>query len=218
MSHAARTKPANHRGAWKWGVIGAVLAVSAALTAGVASAASTPAVQFTKVQYNSPGSDNRTNASLNGEWFQVTNKTKKAVNLAGWTVKDVAGHTYKLSGTVKAGGTLTVHTGRGTADKPSGHRYWGSKSYIWNNTGDTATLRTDKGAVVHKCVWGSSGSVTTCVPKPSPTRTTSRPSATPTRPAPTPPTSRPPTTGPTTEVPPPPGGEDGEPTPPPIFG
>jgi hypothetical protein len=183
MADTVSTDPASRRKLWKWGVVGAVLAVSAALTVGVASAAAPPAVQFTKVQYNSPGSDTRTNTSLNGEWFQLTNKTKKPVSLAGWTVKDVAGHTYKLSGSLKAGAALTVHTGRGTANKPSGHRYWGSKSYIWNNTGDTATLRTGKGGIVHKCVWGSSGSVTTCAPKPAP--------PTPTKPAPTKPTASP---------------------------
>jgi hypothetical protein len=225
MSDTDRTGPPSHRRVWKWGIVGAVVAVSAALTVGVASASSTPAVQFTKVQYNSPGSDNRSNASLNGEWFQVTNKTKKAVSVAGWTVKDVAGHTYKLTGTLKAGASLTVHTGRGTANKPSGHRYWGSKSYIWNNTGDTATLRTGKGGFVHKCVWGSSGSVTTCATKPTtkpPTRPTTKPAPAPTRTTATPTTS-PTTTSPPTTPPPPvtvaPGeGDGGETGPPPVIG
>lgn len=168
------------RRAWRWATFGVVLAVSAAVTVGVASAASPPAVQFTRVQYDSPGSDNRSNASLNGEWFRLTNKTGKSVKIAGWTVKDVAGHTYKLTGTLKAGKSLTVHTGRGTAGKPDGHRYWGSKAYIWNNTGDTATLRTGKGGFVHKCTWGSSGSVTTCAPKPTPAKTTKKPTTAPT--------------------------------------
>jgi hypothetical protein len=209
---------------WRWAAAGSVLALSATLTVGVAAAASAPVVQFTKVQYNSPGSDTRTNASLNGEWFQLTNKTKKSVSLAGWTVKDVAGHTYKFSGSLASGKTVTVHTGKGTLNKPSGHRYWGSQAYIWNNTGDTATLRTGKGTVVHKCSWGSTGSATSCTPKPAPTKPSTKPvtkpptPATPTRP-PAPSTTAP---APTTTAPPAtftdPPDEGGEDTPPPVIG
>ncbi|MFI7541835.1 lamin tail domain-containing protein [Actinoplanes sp. NPDC049599] len=137
---------------------------------------------------------------------------QEAVSVSGWTVKDVAGHTYQLTGTLKAGATLTVHTGRGTANKPSGHLYWGSKSYIWNNTGDTATLRTGTGGFVHKCVWGSTGSVTTCAPAPA--RTTKPPAPPTTRPAPTQTTTR---TQPPA-VPESPGDGDGGAVAPPVFG
>ena len=50
------------------------------------------------------------------------------------------------------GGRLWLHTGSGKAD--SRNRYWGSKNYIWNNTGDTAYLRNAKGTTVDTCSWG----------------------------------------------------------------
>jgi hypothetical protein len=31
------------------------------------------------------------------------------------------------------------------------NRFWGSKSYIWNNTGDRATLRNARGVIVSRC-------------------------------------------------------------------
>ena len=37
------------------------------------------------------------------------------------------------------------------------HRYWGASSYVWNNTGDKATLKNNAGAKVDTCTWGSSG-------------------------------------------------------------
>lgn len=161
------------------------ITVASAATTTTAAAAAVPNVRFSKVYYNSPGSDTRSNASLNAEYVQVTNRGRTAVSVTGWTVKDAAGHTYKLSGTLAAGKTVVIHTGKGTNGKPAKHVYWGSGNYIWNNTGDTATLRTKTGTVVHTCKWGSTGSVTLC-PSPTP------PPALPT-------TARPPTTSATTQ-------------------
>ncbi|BCJ71602.1 hypothetical protein CS0771_11460 [Catellatospora sp. IY07-71] len=41
------------------------VAVGASLTVAAPAQAATPAIQVTKVYYNSPGTDNRTNTSLN---------------------------------------------------------------------------------------------------------------------------------------------------------
>jgi hypothetical protein len=41
---------------------------------------------------------------------------------------------------------VTVHTGSGTDTATD--RYWGYGSPVWNNDGDTATLRTADGTVV----------------------------------------------------------------------
>ena len=119
-------------------------------------------VQFTRIQYNSPGTDTGSNASLNGEWVQVTNKTSHTVNLRGWIIRDAAAHVYTFPTNVYlgAGKSLAVHTGKGTAT--TNHRYWGRTSYIWNNTGDTATLRTGAGKTIDSCRWGAGSGVTTC--------------------------------------------------------
>ncbi len=55
--------------------------------------------------------------------------------------------------TLPARGTFVVHTGKGTQGSPGGHFYWGSGNYIWNNTGDTATLRSPSGATMDTCTW-----------------------------------------------------------------
>lgn len=123
-----------------------------------ASAAS--AVTFTRAYYDSPGTDTRTNASLNAEYVTLKNTSKATVNLSRWTVRDKANHVYTFNGTVslKAGATLWLHTGRGT--NTASHRYWGSGNYIWNNTGDAAYLRNAAGTQVDACSWGrGSGSV-----------------------------------------------------------
>ncbi|WP_327048916.1 lamin tail domain-containing protein [Microbispora sp. NBC_01189] len=56
------------------------------------------AVRITKIYYDSPGSpDTGSNSSLNGEYVQIRNTTRKAVSLKGWTMCDKtkqAGHAY----------------------------------------------------------------------------------------------------------------------------
>jgi len=98
-------------------------------------------VRFSKIQYRA--------SSLNGEYFRLTNTAKSAVNLAGWTVRDAGGHAYKFgSYRLGAGKTVYVHTGRGTNGV---HRYWGRASQVWNNGGDTGTLRNSAGRTIDTC-------------------------------------------------------------------
>ncbi|XVU24574.1 lamin tail domain-containing protein [Actinoplanes sp. CA-054009] len=127
-----------------------------------AQAAEAP-VYFSRIYYDSPGSDTRSNASLNAEWFRLTNSTKKTIQLKNFTVRDAANHVYKFGAYALAPGkSVVVHTGKGTAGKPSAvDRYWGSGNYIWNNTGDTATLRNPAGKVINTCKFGK-GVATNC--------------------------------------------------------
>jgi hypothetical protein len=48
-----------------------------------------------------------------------------------------------------------VHTGKGT--NTTSHKYWGRSWYVWNNTGDKATLRRADGTWIHSCSWTSGG-------------------------------------------------------------
>ncbi|GAB2620215.1 hypothetical protein Aab01nite_34510 [Paractinoplanes abujensis] len=134
----------------------APLAVAAAVFgfgAAPASAATKP-VLFTYVYVDSPGTDNRTNASLNQEYFRLTNQLAKPVGLKNWSVRDAAGKVITFGNiTLPAKGTFVVHTGKGTQGSPAGHFYWNSGNYIWNNTGDTATLRSPSGATMDTCTW-----------------------------------------------------------------
>ncbi|MDI6097917.1 lamin tail domain-containing protein [Actinoplanes sp. NEAU-A12] len=126
----------------------------------------TPAVgsiQFTRVNYNAAGVDRRTNTSINGEYARLTNKSKKAVNLKGWTVRDAAGNLYRFTTnyTLAAGKSVTVRTGKGS--NTTATRYWGRSYHVWNNAGDTAALRTGAGKLIDSCKWTKAGKgYTTC--------------------------------------------------------
>ena len=124
-----------------------------ALVAPPAQAAGT--VKLLKTQYDSPGSDDRSNRSLNAEWMVVQNTKSEAVNLSGWTLRDESRHVYTFpSVKLGAGQTLKVHTGSGS--NSSSHLYWGSGNYVWNNTSDKAQLRTSSGASKDTCSWTTS--------------------------------------------------------------
>lgn len=133
--------------------IASTLAVAASLAVAGPAQAATPTLRFNAVQYDSPGKDTRSNASLNAEWIQVINTGSKAVSLKGWKIVDKS-RTYTFgSVTIAArGGKVTLHTGKGTNTKTS--LYWNSGNYVWNNTGDTATLKTSAGKVHDTCKWG----------------------------------------------------------------
>ena len=135
---------------------GALAAVSSLVVAtGPADAAG--AVQFTRLQYDSPGTDTGSNTSLNTEYVQLKNVTTRTYNLYGWTVRDAANHIYKFTSNfyLRPGATVTIRTGKGT--NTSTTRYWGLSYYVWNNTGDKAYLRTPSGALLDYCAWTSVG-------------------------------------------------------------
>lgn len=113
-------------------------------------------VQFSKIQYHGP-------SGLTNEWVRLTNKTSRSISLAGWTVKDAAGNTYTFGGySLGSGRNVYVHTGAGTNGRPDyQHRYWGRTGYIWNNGGDTATLRAGS-KTIDSCRWTSDKGVTYC--------------------------------------------------------
>jgi len=50
---------------------------------------------------------------------------------------------------------VKIHTGHGADTAKNG--YWGQSNYVWNNTGDKATLVRAGGRVVDFCKWGASG-------------------------------------------------------------
>lgn len=138
----------------------AMLAIAAVATIGSPASAAVP-VKFTKIQYNSPGADKGSNKSLNAEWVRITNKGGKARYLSGWTLRDAQSHVYKFpTFRLKAGASVWVHTGKGS--NTASNLYWGSSWYIWNNTGDKATLKNRSGDVIDTCKWGDGSGVTYC--------------------------------------------------------
>jgi hypothetical protein len=115
-----------------------------------------PPVMIYKIQYDSPGSDTGSNSSLNAEYVVLKNTTRSNRVLTGWTLRDKTGYTYRFpTFTLKAGATVTIRTGKGSATATN--RYYNRSWYVWNNTGDTAYLRTPSGSLADTCAWSSKG-------------------------------------------------------------
>jgi hypothetical protein len=127
-----------------------------------ATARALPAMRFAKVQFDPPGDDDLSNASLNKEWVQIHNFGLKPWTLTGWSIRDVTGFKFKFPEgfTVEPGATVTIHTGSGK-NRPL-HLYWGQGSYIWNNTGDKAILKNANKVVVDTCAYDGDGSSVIC--------------------------------------------------------
>ena len=120
----------------------------------VASAMAT--IKITKIQYDPPGDDSGTNASLNREFVIIKNTGNSRVTLTEWTLRDSAGHVFTF-GTfpLRGSGSVTIHTGSGNDDRND--LFQDSDEYIWNNDGDTATLRNDEGNRVDRCRYPGGG-------------------------------------------------------------
>ncbi|EJN61444.1 lamin tail domain-containing protein [Halogranum rubrum] len=86
--------------------------------------------------------------NLNDEYVTLTNTGSKSLALGGWTVADAADHVYTVpTGTTLASGeSLVIHTGSGR-DSDTDY-YWGRNSPVWNNDGDTVTVRDETGTTV----------------------------------------------------------------------
>ncbi|GLF93330.1 lamin tail domain-containing protein [Streptomyces yaizuensis] len=111
-------------------------------------------VHLYKIHYDSPGTDNRSNKSLNGEYVQIRNTTRAAVNLKGWTLTDKSNHKYTFGAyTLGKGKTVTIRTGKG--DNTASNRYQGRRAYVWNNDRDTATLKRASGSTADTCSYNS---------------------------------------------------------------
>ncbi|WP_232687502.1 lamin tail domain-containing protein [Halobacterium zhouii] len=86
--------------------------------------------------------------NLDDEYVVFENAGDQPLDLSEWTVVDEAGHTYVFpSGvTLDPGEQVTLRTGVGTDTATD--LYWGSDAPVWNNGGDTVTVRNDDGATV----------------------------------------------------------------------
>ena len=96
------------------------------------------------INADAEGNDNE---NLNDEYVVLENTAGSDLSLAGWTVTDEAGQTYTFGEvTLAPGERLTLHTGSGTDTATD--VYWGRGGAVWNNGGDTVTVRDASGAVV----------------------------------------------------------------------
>ncbi|MFG3282148.1 lamin tail domain-containing protein [Streptomyces sp. NPDC048111] len=137
------------------GLAAAGLATAAAAVPASAAAKPIPRspIVFGAIQYDSPGKDDRSQRSLNNEWVTVTNTSRGTVNLKGWTLADRSHHTYTFHNLrLAAHQSVRVHTGIG---RDTGRDvYQDRRDYVWNNSGDTATLRDNRGHIITAKSWG----------------------------------------------------------------
>jgi Lamin Tail Domain len=72
------------------------------------------------------------------------------ISLTHWTLRDAAGHVSRFARyTLGAHSYVKIRTGHGSPTQTN--RYWNRSWYIWNNTGDTATLKDNHGGKVDSC-------------------------------------------------------------------
>lgn len=133
-----------------------IAALASTLTAVAALAVPLPAmaastIVLSGIQYDPAGTDTRTNAHLNQEFFTIRNLSTRPINLSGFMVKDVANHTFVFPrGYVLQGRTTAIiRTGRNRNTAVT--LYWNQGNYIWNNTGDTARFQTPAGKTFDTC-------------------------------------------------------------------
>ncbi|MFE5403609.1 lamin tail domain-containing protein [Streptomyces sp. NPDC056580] len=140
----------------------AVAAVAAATVGAVALPASAAdhhpgrhhrdSVYISSVRYDAPGRDDRSNRALNREWVDITNDSRRPINLSGWTLSDRDGHTYTFRHYRLAGrATVRVHTGYGHDTRTD--LFQDRNRSVWDRN-DTATLRNGYGRFVDDASWG----------------------------------------------------------------
>lgn len=102
-------------------------------------------VRITRIEYDpAEGTD------AEGEHVDIQNFGEAPVDMTGWTLNDEVDTTYTFpTFTLAAGSTVRVWVTAGTDDETN--LYWGRGSAVWNNSGDTAFLRTVTETLVDMC-------------------------------------------------------------------
>lgn len=104
----------------------------------------TYSVAITAAQFDAPGDDRK---NLNGEWVQITNSGDSPVDMTGWILDSSGERLYTFPGfSLASEASVKVFTGQGV-DSAS-ELYIGMRSPVWNNKGDTATLKDATGHIV----------------------------------------------------------------------
>jgi hypothetical protein len=96
----------------------------------------TVALDLVDVTADPPGDDRE---ALAEERVTLANRGE-ALDLTGWTLRDLAGRTYEFPDGfgLDAGATVTVRTGAGTDTTEDLH--WDAGRPVWNNRGDTVVV------------------------------------------------------------------------------
>jgi len=110
-------------------------------------------VQISAVQYDAPGRNDRSAHSLNKEWVELTNTTRHAVNLNGWTLSAERGATYTFRHyRLAPRATVRIHTGVGRDTRTD--LFQDRRREVLDNHAGTAVLRDDHRRLVDSESWG----------------------------------------------------------------
>ncbi len=110
-------------------------------------------LKITRLNANAEGDDRY---NLNGEYVRICNISPTDMDLVGFSLSDRAGYTYTFPHAIlRPGYTALLFTGKGQNVVEGAHQlrlYWGSRYPIWNNDGDSASLRDAQGRVIDTAV------------------------------------------------------------------
>ncbi len=112
-------------------------------------------IQIDLIVYNPPGSD------VEGEYVQLTNAGSGTQSMDGWTLHDVANNKYIFNNFSLGAGTsvkVWVKVGTDTATNLYSNKTWS----IWNNDGDTATLKDQSNNIIDTCMYDGGGVQASC--------------------------------------------------------
>ena len=102
-------------------------------------------IEIVNVHADAEGNDRQ---NLNDEFIVIENQSQISIDLTGWTVTDASSRDPYLfpNFTLPADTQVTLRTGFGK--NTEGEIFWGSRSPIWNNKGDTIFIRDPEGHLI----------------------------------------------------------------------
>lgn len=120
-------------------------------------------VKIVWIHYNAPGDDDGSKESLNAERIRIRNDSSEEVSIHRWRIHDAKRDNvyivpYRVS--LAPGDYVTLMTGPGAdgtgdcddGDCPRAHGWhWDKRHHVWDNAGDTATVRRSDGILVDRC-------------------------------------------------------------------
>ncbi len=93
--------------------------------------------------------------NASAEWVEILNNGT-TVNMDGWTLSDAANHIYSfIDFNLTTGSSVKIYSGAsGSGINNATSLYWTTSS-IWNDAGDSATLKDSAGRIVSRYCYGS---------------------------------------------------------------
>jgi hypothetical protein len=104
--------------------------------------AAAASIRITHIEYDPPGNDR------DGEYVVIHNESSDSINLKGWVLTDGnAKHSFTFPDhLLKPGSDVKLWTRKGRND--AHNLFWSNNRAIWNNDGDTGTLRDANGKII----------------------------------------------------------------------